>query len=148
MQRRSFLGSILAACAAPAFVRAGVLMPIKPPIWVPPTITEAVEQATGSVLRIFTGMQPAFINSPATGTLLMEIPAAMEIGFSAKGGGISAKAQGFAQAAGMAGWFELTMPDGKVAMRGSAGPGMDMDMNSCIIPGHQIIANIDFNASR
>jgi hypothetical protein len=45
MQRRSFLGSILAACAAPAFVRAGVLMPIKEPIWVPPSITDGLVSA-------------------------------------------------------------------------------------------------------
>lgn len=32
--RRSFLGAILAAGVAPAFVRAGVLMPVKE-IWVP-----------------------------------------------------------------------------------------------------------------
>lgn len=38
MQRRSFLGAILAACTAPAIVRSGVLMPIKQPIWVPPLI--------------------------------------------------------------------------------------------------------------
>ena len=33
--RRGFLGAILAAGIAPAFVRAGVLMPVKE-IWVPP----------------------------------------------------------------------------------------------------------------
>lgn len=39
MQRRSFLGSILAACAAPAYVKAGNLMPLyipaAPRIWAP-----------------------------------------------------------------------------------------------------------------
>lgn len=35
IQRRSFLAGILAAGVAPAFVRAGVLMPVKE-IWVPP----------------------------------------------------------------------------------------------------------------
>ena len=35
--RRGFLGAILAAGVAPAFVRAGVLMPVKE-IWVPPPI--------------------------------------------------------------------------------------------------------------
>lgn len=29
MERRSFLAGILASCAAPAFVRSGVLMPVK-----------------------------------------------------------------------------------------------------------------------
>ncbi len=37
IQRRSFLGAILAASCAPAFVRSGVLMPVKE-IWVPPAI--------------------------------------------------------------------------------------------------------------
>ena len=37
IQRRGFLGAILAAGIAPAFVRAGVLMPVKE-IWVPPVV--------------------------------------------------------------------------------------------------------------
>jgi hypothetical protein len=36
MQRRSFLAAMLAAAAAPAIVRSGVLMPVKAPIWTPP----------------------------------------------------------------------------------------------------------------
>lgn len=34
--RRGFLGAILAAAAAPAIVKAGVLMPVRPRIIVPP----------------------------------------------------------------------------------------------------------------
>lgn len=37
MNRRGFLGAILATGMAPAFVKAGVLMPIKT-IWTPPPI--------------------------------------------------------------------------------------------------------------
>lgn len=44
LKRRSFLASILAAGVAPAFVRAGVLMPVKE-IWVPePTSVTLVSQ--------------------------------------------------------------------------------------------------------
>lgn len=39
IQRRGFLGAILAAGVAPAFVRSGVLMPVKE-IWVPPPIVQ------------------------------------------------------------------------------------------------------------
>jgi hypothetical protein len=35
MNRRGFLGAMLAACAAPAIVRAGVLMPVKQAIVLP-----------------------------------------------------------------------------------------------------------------
>jgi hypothetical protein len=38
--RRGFLGAMLAAAAAPAFVKAGVLMPVRK-IIVPPTLTAA-----------------------------------------------------------------------------------------------------------
>lgn len=41
MQRRSFLGSILAAGCAPAFVGAGVLMPVRE-IWTGPSIITSV----------------------------------------------------------------------------------------------------------
>lgn len=34
--RRGFLLGMLAAAAAPAIVRSGVLMPVKPVIWTPP----------------------------------------------------------------------------------------------------------------
>ena len=37
--RRSFLSSMLAAGMAPAIVKAGILMPTKPTIWVPDTIS-------------------------------------------------------------------------------------------------------------
>tara|TARA_R110000868_G_scaffold215749_1_gene465852 strand:+ start:395 stop:814 length:420 start_codon:yes stop_codon:yes gene_type:complete len=36
MDRRSFLSGILASLAAPAVVRAGILMPVKPVIWTSP----------------------------------------------------------------------------------------------------------------
>jgi hypothetical protein len=42
LQRRAFLGGIVATFAAPAIVRAGVLMPVKPMLWTPPTATEIV----------------------------------------------------------------------------------------------------------
>lgn len=35
MNRRGFLGAILASAAAPAFVRSGILMPVRQPISVP-----------------------------------------------------------------------------------------------------------------
>lgn len=41
MKRRGFLAGILAAAAAPAIVRAGVLMPIRPPIWVPTVLFDS-----------------------------------------------------------------------------------------------------------
>lgn len=36
--RRGFLGALLAAAAAPAIVRAGILMPVKPAIVMPPVL--------------------------------------------------------------------------------------------------------------
>lgn len=39
IQRRSFLGAILASGLAPAFVRSGVLMPVKE-VWVPPVVVD------------------------------------------------------------------------------------------------------------
>lgn len=47
MNRRGFIGSILAASVAPAAVGSGILMPVRPPVWtsdlslVPMTATEA-----------------------------------------------------------------------------------------------------------
>lgn len=38
LTRRGFLGSILAAAAAPAFVKAGVLMPVRPIVLAAPTL--------------------------------------------------------------------------------------------------------------
>jgi hypothetical protein len=42
MKRRSFLGAVLAAAAAPAIVRASSLMPVAPRIWTPPAWGEGV----------------------------------------------------------------------------------------------------------
>lgn len=93
MQRRSFLASILAAATAPAFVRGGVLMPIKQPIWVPPNIFSRAmagasirEQATKNLMnhlmetgryhgvRIYTGERPANAGDANTGRLLLTLP--------------------------------------------------------------------------
>lgn len=54
--RRSFLGSLLAAAAAPAFVRAQSLMPVAPRIWTPP-----------SGLYLFSS---AFVSGPDTVTVV------------------------------------------------------------------------------
>ena len=39
MQRRGFLGAMLAAGMAPAVVKSGVLMPVRPPIITDPSMT-------------------------------------------------------------------------------------------------------------
>lgn len=39
LNRRGFLGAMLAACSAPAYVGSGVLMPVKA-LWTPPAFTE------------------------------------------------------------------------------------------------------------
>lgn len=39
--RRGLLAGILGAACAPAIVRSGILMPVRPTVWVPPSI-EAV----------------------------------------------------------------------------------------------------------
>ena len=38
LTRRGFIGGMLAALAAPAVVRAGILMPVKPVIWTPESV--------------------------------------------------------------------------------------------------------------
>lgn len=144
MQRRSFLASILAACAAPAIARSGVLMPIKPAIWVPPTITQVVEHEEPHMptIKIYSGRQPQSINDPARGMLLAEIPMELSMGL----GSFEARGKGIAQALGTAAWFELTR-NGKAAMRGSVsvtGGGGDMKLShGQVVPGQHIHAAIN-----
>lgn len=50
IQRRSFLGVILAAGVAPAFVRSGVLMPVKE-IWTPGVSLDLVRRVKSGMRR-------------------------------------------------------------------------------------------------
>lgn len=73
MKRRSLLGAMLAACAAPAYVKAGILMPVRQ-IWTPPALTVAEirkavkaqhdrllrQEYEEGVLRIYSGAGPDF----------------------------------------------------------------------------------------
>lgn len=109
MERRSFLASMLAAAAAPAFVRGGVLMPIKPVIWTPPTLAEMLG-ATG-VIRIMT----------EGGMLLASVPN------NWRGAGdkqASYDGIGTVIGTGTAARFEMLNSRGEVVMKGkSGGPG-------------------------
>lgn len=53
MNRRSFLAGMLAAAAAPAIARSGVLMPVKPPIWTPPAM--GLDLGAGDASPLYTG---------------------------------------------------------------------------------------------
>lgn len=55
MQRRGFLGAMLAACAAPAIVRAGSLMRINPAIIGAPAMLITPDMVTREALRILHG---------------------------------------------------------------------------------------------
>lgn len=53
MQRRGFLGAMLAACAAPAYVKAGSLMRVVAPpagLWVPRWTEQSLREA---ILNIY-----------------------------------------------------------------------------------------------
>jgi hypothetical protein len=78
MNRRSLLGAMLAACAAPAYVKAGILMPVRK-VWTPFTLGMDLAKAPdqqGS-LAIFDG----------AGNLLVTVALASMAGgkFSAEG---------------------------------------------------------------
>jgi hypothetical protein len=56
MNRRGFLAGILAACAAPAIAKAGVLMPVRK-IWTPPTeIVFPIAPQNGDWVLAFEGV--------------------------------------------------------------------------------------------
>jgi hypothetical protein len=82
MQRRSFLAGILAAAVAPAIARSGVLMPVKPPIWTPPTTGFIrVDQAFGeSHSAIFTGEIGRWEGIRIVESPLREVPADVRAG--------------------------------------------------------------------
>jgi len=52
LSRRGFLGSIIAACAAPVIVRSGLLMPVKPALVVPSVPLLTPEMITREALNI------------------------------------------------------------------------------------------------
>lgn len=52
MNRRNFLGAMLAACAAPAVVRAGSLMRINPAIVVPDDKVVVLKQFSAEIGRV------------------------------------------------------------------------------------------------
>jgi hypothetical protein len=66
MNRRGFLGSILAAAAAPAIVRAGVLMPVRQSIVVPPGFDSIAEllRVQNEILADMQFMQEVIVPAP------------------------------------------------------------------------------------
>lgn len=135
MQRRSFLGAMLAAFAAPAIAKSGVLMPIKPLAPSGYAISDGgllvPEAFAGPMIRLYT----------AAGILLASIPLSkqQEAMFDyGRAVAMDFSGQGSVVQTGMASRFELELGPGMLKT-GEVGPagGFNLD-NKALVVGQDI----------